>query len=443
MSDPQANNGNVGGPPPLPSNMGAPSAGATPPAASKKNLKVIIGIVVAAALIGAALAVTLLGGDDAEESAGEIFLEPAAAIGPDPFSTEPLAPAPNPELALAVTEATVPPAQSVAVTAQRGDTPGLYGGTQDNASCDSDQLVAFLGANPDKAKAWVAALNADPNLNWDGGTLTTADIPAYVASLTPLVLREDTRVTNHGFKNGQPTVIRQSVLQKGSAVLIDKYGSPRVKCFCGNPLIAPKASKSAPKYTGAVWPDFDPAKVSVVNNSTTVINNFVVVDINTGNQFTRASGSNTHTNDQSVAGGTTTTTGVAPTTAAPATTAAPTAAPTTAAPAGAGKPSVSGAALTRNAPGDGYCAANFGPGVVGFTMTANFTDPEGDAGVVLMADFGSGHSDVSPDAVWTGDGASGSVSYAICGTPGENYGFILGDRQGNGSDDIRLTVPAA
>ena len=42
---------------------------------------------------------------------------------------------------------------------------------------------------------WVAALNADPNLRWGNGQLATTDIPAYVATLTSLVLLADTVVT--------------------------------------------------------------------------------------------------------------------------------------------------------------------------------------------------------------------------------------------------------
>ncbi|MGH3907098.1 MAG: DUF6777 domain-containing protein, partial [Pseudonocardiaceae bacterium] len=42
----------------------------------------------------------------------------------------------------------------------------------------------------------------------------------------------DTRVTNHGYRDGKATD-RQAVLQAGTAVLVDEKGRPRVKCGCG------------------------------------------------------------------------------------------------------------------------------------------------------------------------------------------------------------------
>lgn len=171
-----------------------------------------------------------------EAMPNEIRLETASSLGTDPFSATPLADAPDPEIALATTASTVQPA---AGGTGSGGTPGLYGGSNDIGRCDVAQLKAFLMANPDKAKAWVDALNRDPMLSWSGGTLTVQDIPAYIDSLTSIILVSDTRVTNHGYVNGKATPL-QAVLQKGTAVLVDKYGVPRAKCFCGNPLLPPQ-----------------------------------------------------------------------------------------------------------------------------------------------------------------------------------------------------------
>ena len=61
---------------------------------------------------------------------------------------------------------------------------------------------------------------------WRGGQqLRITDIRSYVSELTPLVLLVDTRVTNHGFRKGRPTP-HQSVLQAGTAVLVDRVGVP-------------------------------------------------------------------------------------------------------------------------------------------------------------------------------------------------------------------------
>ena len=72
-----------------------------------------------------------------------------------------------------------------------------------------------------------------------------ADIATYVGTLTPMQLRADTRVTNHGFVDGHATSL-QSVLQAGTAVLVDDHGRPRVKCGCGNPLLDPVATPITP-----------------------------------------------------------------------------------------------------------------------------------------------------------------------------------------------------
>ena len=59
----------------------------------------------------------------------------------------------------------------------------------------------------------------------------------HLSRLTPLVLRTDTVVTNHGYIDGAGDAFT-SVLQAGTAVLVDDYGVPAVRCYCGNPLAA-------------------------------------------------------------------------------------------------------------------------------------------------------------------------------------------------------------
>ena len=294
--------------PPQPGYGGQAPYGAPPPEKGGKAGKIVLGVVVALGLVAAGVFVPrLLSDDDADVAlAGEgleVFLEPAEDMGEDPFSDAPLSPPPDPAFAKppAPTISVVdPPAQ--AVSSNRGGEPGLYGGTRDSASCDAAQLVAFLQANPEKAAAWVGALNADPELSWPAGSLAVGDIGAYVETLTPILLARDTRVTNHGFRNGTANRI-QSVLQRGTAVLVDDKGVPRVKCACGNPLVPPQAAE--PRYRGRVWPDFDPAVIIVVQPAPVVINNFILVDINTGVPFQRPAGPDGHQNDTDAPPGTT------------------------------------------------------------------------------------------------------------------------------------------
>lgn len=103
-----------------------------------------------------------------------------------------------------------------------------------------------------------------------------------------MIPRTDTAVTNHGYANGRATTIR-SVLQAGTAVLVDRYGVPRVKCNCGNPLTPPR-TYATPTYVGTRWPRFRPAGITIVQRTTVVINIFVLVDPTTGESFDRPAG---------------------------------------------------------------------------------------------------------------------------------------------------------
>ena len=160
-----------------------------------------------------------------------------------------------------------------------GSTTGLYGGTERLSSCDVAQLSAFLTAHPDKGKAW-AGVEGIPQ----------SDIPSYLHSLTPVVLRADTRVTNHGFSDGAATSF-QAVLQSGTAVLVDSHGVPRARCACGNPLTPPVITSDRQSYTGTAWSSFHPANVVEVRPSVTIINIIVLYDPRTGTWFGRPVGS--------------------------------------------------------------------------------------------------------------------------------------------------------
>ena len=158
-----------------------------------------------------------------------------------------------------------------------GDTPGLYGGTQNKAVCDATKMAAFLDANPDKATAWAKVLGIE-----------TKNIAEYISVLTPVTLRSDTAVTNHGFSNGKATTV-PAVLQAGTAVFVNEFGVPVVKCSCGNPLTAPSSRKNA-KYTGTSWSGFSADSVTAVRKSPERMNDLVLVDPTTNTAFTRPTG---------------------------------------------------------------------------------------------------------------------------------------------------------
>jgi hypothetical protein len=215
--------------------------------------------VVVAAVV---LAVVFTRGDGGTGKGGEVFLQAAGKTGPDPFtestaadsSTAPVSPSPATE------------APSNAVRGVDGGAPGLYGGSRKVSSCDVEKQIDYLDAAPEKNTAFASVAGVD-----------VSDVPAYLRSLTPVQLRMDTRVTNHGYRDGAATGY-QAVLQAGTAVLVDDHGVPRVRCACGNPLTPPVAQQGTPKRTGDSWPTYRSSNVVVVAPSTTVVNVFVIYD---------------------------------------------------------------------------------------------------------------------------------------------------------------------
>ncbi len=214
-------------------------------------------------------------GGGAPEAGGEVLLQPAAKSGPDPFTESTARGDSRPPSPLAL------PSSSASANVTRGvdgSAPGLYGGTQNVASCDVEKQVGALQKDPAKNKAFASVLDIQPS-----------GVPGYLRALTPVQLRLDTRVTNHGYRDGAPTSY-QSVLQAGTAVLVDDHGVPRVRCACGNPLLPPVAQKGTPKRTGEAWPGYRPSNVVVVAPAIQVVNKFVVYDPDGGAWFERHKG---------------------------------------------------------------------------------------------------------------------------------------------------------
>jgi hypothetical protein len=222
-------------------------------------------------------------------SGGELVLTAATDPGANAFMP-PAAPPPPTDTQPPPTLQAQGDGTAVATQPLPGDRDGLYGGTDNNADADPDKMITFLGANPAQAGGFVEVLNSDPTVYWSGGRpLTVTDIPIYLHELTPVVLRLDTRITNHGF-DGTHTTALQSVFQRGTAVLVDAHGVPRVRGLSGNPLTAPIALRGAPKLLGPAWPGYHPGALAEVLATTAAIANFVLVDVVTGKPFNRPVG---------------------------------------------------------------------------------------------------------------------------------------------------------
>ncbi|MEV5101759.1 DUF6777 domain-containing protein [Streptomyces massasporeus] len=215
-------------------------------------------------------------GDDAG-TGGELFLLPAAAPGPDPFTDS-----------TALTAATPSPAPRTSPRTDRasaagprflsGGTPGLYGGTERTGSCDIGRQVGHLVRDPARGRAFAEAVGISP-----------VALPDHVRALTPVVLRADTRVTGHGFRAGRITRY-QSVLQAGTAVLVDDRGLPRVRCACGNPLGPPAESPGTPVIRGTPWPGYRPGRVIAVTPAPRAVTGFTIIDVTAWTWIERRTG---------------------------------------------------------------------------------------------------------------------------------------------------------
>ncbi|MCD2197938.1 hypothetical protein LQ327_31665 [Actinomycetospora endophytica] len=119
---------------------------------------------------------------------------------------------------------------------QAGDTNGLYAATTP-PSCDDAAFLSQLQADPAKLAAFGGVFG-----------IGAGDVPAFVNSLSPVVLRAATSVTDHPYQDGA-FVQRPAVLAAGTAVLVNSYGEPTVKCFNGNPLTAGAGASDAVTVT--------------------------------------------------------------------------------------------------------------------------------------------------------------------------------------------------
>jgi hypothetical protein len=218
----------------------------------------LLGALIIIVLIGAGIGVgVLLSGSTA--NAREVALQPTNSAGSHPFM-------PNVGTDVVVSRSVSSPLNTTptGTHSYTGDSIGLYGGTLSLTSCNRRQMINYLAAKPAKAAAWA-----------DVEGISVSQIPPYILALTPVILRYDTRVTNHGFVDGRAYAIPE-VLQAGQAVLVDKYGVLRARCYCGNPLTP--AVGALGHYVGAPWPGFTTKEVIVIRPSITVITKMVIID---------------------------------------------------------------------------------------------------------------------------------------------------------------------
>ncbi|MCI3242371.1 DUF6777 domain-containing protein [Streptomyces spinosisporus] len=231
----------------------------------------------AAVVAAVVLAVVLSRSDGGSGRGGELFAQAADKTGPDPFTESTAEDSSVPPATLSASPATGSASANV-VRRVDGGAPGLYGGSRNVSSCNVEKQIKALGADPAKNRAFASVEGVAPSR-----------VPAYLRSLTPVQLRMDTRITNHGYRNGAATTY-QAVLQTGTAVLVDGRGIPRVRCTCGNPLTPPVALTSTPRLRGDSWPSYRSSNMITVTPAPETIDVFVLYDADHGTWIARHRG---------------------------------------------------------------------------------------------------------------------------------------------------------
>ncbi|MFW6689478.1 DUF6777 domain-containing protein [Streptomyces sp. MAR4 CNX-425] len=210
----------------------------------------------------------------------ELVMQPVAESGTDPFTATTATPDgadPSPART-APPPGGAPPAKPGTYQQVSGATAGLYAGVRNVASCDVDKQIELLDRDEEKVTAFAGALGVEE-----------AGLPDYLRGLTSVLLRADTRLTGHGFADGEARAY-QAVLQSGSAVLVDDRGVPRVRCASGAPLTAPEELSADGRYGGTGWRGYRPSRTVVVTPAKEALSHLVIVDVTTNLWFERPVG---------------------------------------------------------------------------------------------------------------------------------------------------------
>ncbi len=165
------------------------------------------------------------------------------------------------------------------VTGVSGTDDGVFAGTAGVAPCQPAQLVEALTPDAAETIAWADVL-----------ALEVADIAEFVDGLTAVVLTDDVRITDHEFVDGE-AMPRQVVLQVGTAVLVDEFGEPQVRCLSGSPLTTPEPVEGTTRYVGGGWDTFEPNDTAAVLPAPEPVEEFVLTDVAGGDDFIRPVGS--------------------------------------------------------------------------------------------------------------------------------------------------------
>ncbi|MHC3003705.1 DUF6777 domain-containing protein [Gordonia sp. GN26] len=250
-------------PPGPPTHPSTPFGAIPPRPRNRQALTLVLGaIVVVLALVLAAGIVFVVKARKGDIYVPGLTLTAVNDPGIDPF-TDPVLVAGAGNLPANVALTASAGAPDMGGRAVNGTEAGLYA-TGDTMACDTAALSNRLMADPATAAAWASVFG-----------ISTAAIPHYLNTLTPVVLTADTWVTNHTFTTGRAEPF-QSVLQRGTSVYVDAAGVPRAMCSCGNPLAPPAAAPlGGYRLEGQPWPGYQTREVTRIaynNQNVTAVN---------------------------------------------------------------------------------------------------------------------------------------------------------------------------
>ena len=160
----------------------------------------------------------------------------------------------------------------------QGTRPGTYAGNPLQPNCDTKLLIRDLEQGS-RTAAWAKEVG-----------IPAKTVPAFIGGLTPVMLVDDTRVTQSVYKGSGPER-QQAVLETGTSVLVDSFGAPRVRCASGSPLLSPIPAADTPDLVGPPWPGFDPANAVVIAPAKEPAATLTLVDPVSDDGFTRPVGS--------------------------------------------------------------------------------------------------------------------------------------------------------
>lgn len=126
------------------------------------------------------------------------------------------------------------------------DAPGIYGTGGEADACEASDLANLFVDEAEHTRDFAEIIGVDPE-----------EMSSYIMGLTSTYLARDTWVTNYYLDDAGQLASYQSVMEAGTAVLVDSYGVPRVRCASGSPLQERNEDLADPRSGEPTWEDYN------------------------------------------------------------------------------------------------------------------------------------------------------------------------------------------